>query len=241
MAGSAILVVDDEQSIRLAVARCLESMGLLVQTAVNGEEALQKLRQQEFAVVFLDLRMPGMDGLDALRRIMETRPRSRVVVITAYGTVESAVEAMKLGAADFIQKPFTPEELRAAATRALARNGAEGISADDYQDLIDMIRERMAAGQLAEARELARRAIAGDPTRPEGYNLLGALHEMRAESTDAQSLYRTAVNVDPTYQPAWSNLERVTAWEGRGRIDLGPEARESRPRGLPGEGGTDEG
>ena len=108
MKNNAILVVDDEKNIRLTLSQSLEPLGIPVQTAANGEEALQKLREGQFGLVFLDLKMPGMDGMDVLRRIKDDWPSVRVIIITAYGTIESAVEAMKLGAVDFVQKPFSP-------------------------------------------------------------------------------------------------------------------------------------
>ena len=97
-----ILVVDDEKKIRLTVSQSLESLEIPVNTAVNGEEALRMLRKTQFCMVFLDLKMPGMDGIEVLRKIKENWSKTRVVIITAHGTIESAVEAMKLGAVDFI-------------------------------------------------------------------------------------------------------------------------------------------
>ena len=101
----------------MTLSQSLEPLEIPVQTAVNGEEALQKLQKGPFGLVFLDLKMPGMDGMEVLRQIKEDWPKTRVIIITAHGTIESAVEAMKLGAVDFIQKPFSPREIRELATR----------------------------------------------------------------------------------------------------------------------------
>ncbi|MCU0613413.1 MAG: response regulator [Candidatus Eisenbacteria bacterium] len=111
-AEQGILVVDDEQNIRLTISRALEPLGLPVQTAVNGEEALKMLGSAGYSLVILDLRMPGMDGMAVLRRIRDGWPRTRVIIVTAHGTIDFAVEAMKLGAADFVQKPVSPAEIR---------------------------------------------------------------------------------------------------------------------------------
>ncbi len=105
MEKRSILVVDDEKNIRLTMFQSLEPLGMPVETAVNGEEALQKLREGQFGLVFLDPKMPGMDGMEVLHRIKEKWPKIQVIIITAHGTVESAVEAMKIGAADFLQSP----------------------------------------------------------------------------------------------------------------------------------------
>jgi CheY-like chemotaxis protein len=118
-----ILLVDDEKNIRLTLSQSLESLGLPIQTAVNGEEALQKLQETEFGLLLLDLKMPGMDGMEVLHRVRERWPTIPVIIITAHGTIGSAVDAMKLGAVDFIQKPFSPREIRELVTQVLLREG----------------------------------------------------------------------------------------------------------------------
>jgi len=122
MADKTILVVDDEKNIRLALSRALEELGLPVAAAVNGEDALQQLESGDVGIMLLDLKMPGMDGLEVLRRVASARPEVRVIIITAHGTVPNAVDAMKLGAADFIQKPFSSDEVRQVVRRVLERD-----------------------------------------------------------------------------------------------------------------------
>lgn len=218
-----ILVVDDEKNIRLTMSQSLEPLEIPVQTAVNGEEALQKLREHPFGLVFLDLKMPGMDGMDVLRRIRDDWPKIRVIIITAHGTVESAVEAMKLGAADFIQKPFSPAEIRELATLVLEREALDEQSAVDCRALIELAKRHITDRNFATARETARRAIAADPGQPEGYNLLGALLEIKGDGLDAQKFYRAALDIDPTFKPARANLDRATSWNQLGKIDMGPD------------------
>ena len=121
MPGKPVLIVDDEKNIRLTLSQSLESLELETDTAVNGEEALAKLKEKDYRLILLDLRMPGMDGMEVLRQLREIRPDIRVIIITAYGTIESAVDAMKLGAADFIQKPFSPEEIRRLVSQVIDR------------------------------------------------------------------------------------------------------------------------
>jgi CheY-like chemotaxis protein len=116
-----ILVVDDEKNIRLTLSQSLESLGFPIQTAVNGEEALQKLEEAEFGLLLLDLKMPGMDGMEVLHRVRDRWPTIPVIIITAHGTIEFAVDAMKLGAVDFIQKPFSPREIRELVLQVLQR------------------------------------------------------------------------------------------------------------------------
>lgn len=124
LAKERVLIVDDERNIRLTLSRSLESLGVQIENAVNGEEALQKLQEDEFGLLLLDLKMPGIDGMDVLHHVQERWPKTRVIVITAHGTIDSAVEAMKDGAVDFIQKPFSPAEIRELVTKVLKRRQA---------------------------------------------------------------------------------------------------------------------
>ena len=106
-----ILVVDDELVVRDSLKEWLEDEGFRVDMAASGQEALEKLSKEVFHLMLLDIKMPGMDGVEVLRRSREMRPERPVVMMTAYGTVETAVEAMKIGAMDYFMKPFDPDSL----------------------------------------------------------------------------------------------------------------------------------
>ena len=218
MGSKRILVVDDEKNIRLTLTQALEGQEWETDTAVNGEEALQKLEAQDFNLMLLDLKMPGMDGMEVLRRVAEDRPDVRVIIITAYGTIESAVEAMKLGAVDYLRKPFAPEDIRDLVSRVLARGEVNEEHAADYESRLELTKRCINERHFDAAEEHARKAIGIAMKRPEGYNLLGALLEMRGDKLEAQRQYRIALEVDPTYKPARENLDRTTTWS------LGPRA-----------------
>ncbi|MDD5722879.1 MAG: sigma-54 dependent transcriptional regulator [Syntrophales bacterium] len=127
MKEKSILIVDDELSMRMALSESLMSCGYDVETASNGEEALRKFEQDTFRVVITDMRMPKVGGMDVLRGIKEKSPDTAVIVITAYGTVNTAVEAMKKGASDFIMKPFSLDHLEMVVKGVVARDtGREG-------------------------------------------------------------------------------------------------------------------
>lgn len=222
MTAPRILVVDDEKNIRLTVPRALERLTESVDTAVNGEEALSKLEKAPFDVVFLDLKLPGMDGMDVLRTIEAQWPHTRVIIITAHGTVASAVEALKLGAVDYLQKPFSPDEIREAATSVLERDALDEDEAVEYAALVELAKRHMTNRDFGAARDAARKAIAIDPERPEGYNLTAALLEVEGDRDEAAKLYRAALDIDPTFKPASANLERLGGHGSVGRIDLGP-------------------
>jgi two-component system NtrC family response regulator len=121
MRSRRVLVVDDDESLRRVTQVQLEEEGYTVSAAPNGEEALCILTRRPQDLVITDLSMPGMSGVDLLRKIVAEYPETTVVLVTAYGTVESAVEAMKLGAYDYITKPVNPESLRQVVKRALER------------------------------------------------------------------------------------------------------------------------
>jgi two-component system phosphate regulon sensor histidine kinase PhoR len=116
-----ILVVDDEASIREGSARILTRMGHEVSTASRGEEGLEVIKNGKITLVLLDLKMPGLDGLEVLQRIQVMDPSILVIVITGYATVETAIKAMKLGAYDFLPKPFDPDQLRIVINRSLEK------------------------------------------------------------------------------------------------------------------------
>lgn len=235
-----ILVVDDEKNIRLTIFQSLEPLEIPVRTAVNGEEAMQRLYEEPYGLVFLDLKMPGMDGMEVLRRIKENWPTTRVIIITAHGTIETAVEAMKLGAVDFIQKPFSPGEIRELANLVLEREALDEKNAVDYGSLIELTKRHITDREFATARETARKAIVADPAHPEAYNLLGALLEIKGDWLEAQRFYRAALDIDPTFKPAKANLDRTTSWNKFGGIDLGPEEREKNTKGKSGNEDQDE-
>jgi DNA-binding NtrC family response regulator len=111
MSNPRILVVEDRESLRLMLERALLSEGYHVVTAASAEEALLQLEDNEFQLVLTDLKLPGLSGIEVLKASRERQPQAPVVVLTAYGTVHTAVEAMKLGAVDFLEKPVEIDDL----------------------------------------------------------------------------------------------------------------------------------
>jgi DNA-binding response OmpR family regulator len=124
-----ILVVDDEEHLRRMMRLTLEASGYEVADAADGEEGLKLFGDGlRFDATLLDQRMPGMDGLETLRRMKRQRADACIIMVTAYATIELAVDAMKLGATDFVRKPMTPDTLRHAVAAALAKRDRPSAS-----------------------------------------------------------------------------------------------------------------
>ncbi|HEY6839318.1 MAG TPA: sigma-54 dependent transcriptional regulator, partial [Geobacteraceae bacterium] len=114
-----ILVVDDEPVIREGLRRVFPSDSYVVEAYAAGRTALERLQEDDFDLVVTDLKMPGMDGMELLRSIRILQPDVPVIIITGYSTIDSAVEAMKSGAADYVAKPFSPEQITEKVAKAL--------------------------------------------------------------------------------------------------------------------------
>ena len=135
-----ILIVDDDEVVRLSYLRSLADSHRNVESARDGNEAMRAIKQKAFDVVLLDLRMPGVDGMEVLKAIKDKWPETEVVVITGYPSIETAKEAVRLGAYDYLAKPVGPDDVINAANDAMTQkkwalhrertnqNGSNGIT-----------------------------------------------------------------------------------------------------------------
>ena len=210
MSAPAVLIVDDERNIRLTLASALEALNIAADTASTGEEALQKLAEKSFKLMLLDFKLPGLNGLEVLRRVADKYPDLKVIIMTAYGSIEMAVEAMKSGAMDFLQKPLDPNGVHNVVSRVL-KGPPEGQPAWKYEYYIDMAKRHIAAGEFDVVRVYANQAIFLEYHRPEAHNILGGVCEATGDRREADKNYRVAMEQDPTYEPARKNLARVTS------------------------------
>ena len=115
-----LMVIDDEPAIREGIRRIFEAENFVVEALGSGQAALMRLNQESFDLVITDLKMPGMSGLELLRGIKDSYPDLPVIFITGFSSVGSAVEIMKMGAVDYIAKPFDPEDLVKVVNNALS-------------------------------------------------------------------------------------------------------------------------
>jgi len=127
------LVIDDEQIVLDSVSKILNDENYEVDGSLSGREGLNKALQEEYDIILTDIRMPDIGGMKVLRDAKRAKPSLPVVIITGYASVKSAVQAMKLGAADYIEKPFTPDQLLKAVDSAIS---AAATQTPEVQDLI---------------------------------------------------------------------------------------------------------
>ncbi|GAB4509932.1 MAG: response regulator transcription factor [Anaerolineae bacterium] len=116
-----VLVVDDEGPNRYSVTKTLQRVGYVVSEAASGEEALDFIQKQHFDVILTDIRMPGIDGVELLRRVKEEAPDAIVILMTAYASLGTAVEALRLGAHDYLIKPSSSQDIRQSVSRGVER------------------------------------------------------------------------------------------------------------------------
>ena len=118
-----ILLVDDEANIRTVFSDVLKRAGYRVKAVEDGHEAIKEVEQNTYNLALVDLRMPGLDGIQVLEKIKSIRPQTRVIIYTGFASLEDETEAMSKGAADYLTKPFSPEELKLAIKKALEQKG----------------------------------------------------------------------------------------------------------------------
>jgi DNA-binding NtrC family response regulator len=121
MEGDRVLLVDDEEEFVRALAKRLKARGLHVEFTGDGKSAVEKLKQSDFDVIVLDLAMPGIDGLETLKRLKKVDPDIQILLLSGHGSIKSGIEAMKEGAIDFLEKPAEFQELLAKIEEASAR------------------------------------------------------------------------------------------------------------------------
>lgn len=151
----AVLVVDDEQNIRRSLTICLETEGHRVVAVANPDDAVEEARRRSFDMAFVDLRLGTENGMDLIPALLAGSPWMKIVVITSYATVDTAVEAMRRGAADYLPKPFTPAQVSAAVRKVAEVRALE----QRVQGLQDALAEGGAAADLASASPVVQRAV----------------------------------------------------------------------------------
>ena len=205
-----ILVVDDETNVRLNYRVALETEGYEVVEANSAEIAIERLAEKSFDLAILDMRMPGMDGLELLAKMRENGITVPTMIVTAYSDVPHAVKAMKLGAIDFLQKPLRPEDLRTAAADILARHAApQPKLAETFSAHIVAAKRALNLRAFSMARLHLVKAMELNPESIEAFNLAGVLCELQKDFDKAKKYYGHAIWLDKNYEPAQQNMRRM--------------------------------
>ena len=196
-----VLVVDDDEAVCRSLRQTLNGSGFEVDATTSPTEALELLRSNSYDIALYDLVMPGIDGIELLRETKKMNPSIPVVMITAFATIESAVQAMKMGASDYIEKPFRTKELLAIVRRALEearfrKSLKELCTSREVEEVIGSLNSplrRLILSNLAESREklsftqLQRRVGERDPTK---FNFhLRKLREAKLVEQDNEKRY----------------------------------------------------
>ena len=203
-----VLVVDDEKNVRLTLRQALEDLGLEVDTPAGGEEALDRIGDAEYDLMLLDLRMPGLDGLEVLQRTRRQAPDLPVVIVTAHGTVKSAVRAMRRGAVDVLLKPISLDSLHELVNRVLQRPTVEAGTAP-YDEWVRLATWHVRHQRTDAARNCLREAIDQDDRRSEAYTLFGILEGTDGDLEAARRHLEAAVGRDPDATAAQLLLDRL--------------------------------
>ena len=153
-----------------------------------------------------------MTGIQVLKEMRRLEDKTNVIMMTAYGTIENAVESMKLGAVDFISKPFTLENLKSVIDAVFSRDKLSESNISGFKELIEFAKKCINEKKYDKAIEYLKKAMVEKLESPEPQNLLGALYELKGDLSKAGKHYRAALELDPTYRPSQDNLERVTAF-----------------------------
>ncbi len=236
MNAAKILIVDDEANIRLMLRTALRTSGYDVIEAGDGREAIRMIEHDAPDLVVLDVSMPVLDGMGVLRelRTMKVSPKPRVVVLTAFGSIPLAVQATRLGAVDFLEKPISPDELRMAVESALSESSmvlkpdkTDEDVAGGHTAILERACDALRMSRVTDAETLLMKAADLAQSDPFYFNLLGALYETQSQWRLAKKFYGRAMTLDKHYLPPQHNMRRIYELEQWGRsskpIFLGDE------------------
>lgn len=208
-----ILVVDDEKNIRFTVTHALTSDEFEIDEASSGVEGLKKSQERSYDLLLVDLRMPGMTGIEMLREIRRRKADTPpAVVITAYGIPQQLLEAAALGAIDYVRKPFSIQTLRSIVRTILDRM----TLADDFQPVtavehLELAKRKLMFGLTTEAKDSLLHAIALDPKSSEDLLLLGVCLLLESNTEQAREAFQRALMIDPLNKTASEYLAWLAA------------------------------
>jgi DNA-binding response OmpR family regulator len=217
-----ILIIDDEPNARLHFRTALEGEGYQVAEAASGSTAREQVLDEPFDLAILDVRLPGVGGLELLEQLRAAAMVTPVMVVAADGSVPDAVHAMKLGAIDFLEMPLRPDELRRRVAEVVERHQVEHRKRkepDDGETHLQAAKREINLRQFAQAERHLRRALAFEPRSADAPNLLGVLEELGGNERQARKYYGRAIRAQHDHAAAQQNLRRRFALNHFGATD----------------------
>jgi DNA-binding NtrC family response regulator len=214
MTELSLLIVEDEINIAKTIQATFANSGYRTELCYDGETAWTKISSEPWDIIFLDIKLPGLDGMEILKRIHDNNIKTNVVMITAFGSVEFAVQAMKYGAVDFFQKPFEPQTLRNIVRQIEDRGKIDEHSVTEYNEYIELAKLQIKEREYHKAQTTIRKALALKADSAEAYNLLGAVYEILGDKSAAVQAYQMSISFNKEYIPALTNLKHLISLEG---------------------------
>jgi DNA-binding NtrC family response regulator len=202
-----ILVADDQRNVRGNLTMILEAAGYRVDATGDSEEVLARCHGRHYDIAFIDINMTKIDGLDLVRGVRALSKKTTVVTLSQYGVITKVVEAMKLGAVDFIEKPIDPKKIQPLCEEILRRRALP--SNDTVNDLLQFAELALERNAIVEARLYLKMAMLRDENRAEPYYWLSELCEAEGDVREALHYYCRALDAGPTFQPSRKALFRL--------------------------------
>lgn len=204
-----ILIIDDTKNIRKMIKKCLESNGFEVITAENGYEGIKLFKENKIDLVILDIRMPQLSGTEVLKIIKNINGIVPILIITAFPTIKNAVECMKLGAIDYLRKPFTPDRIRETIEKIIKRRTADKGDISSYESLIEYSKKLISERKFDDALHYLKESISLSIEDGEPFNLLGMIYEINKDYLNARKYYNIAIQLNPDCESITQNLDRI--------------------------------
>ena len=191
------------------LSKCLSGVGYIVDTAGSGEEGIEYFKKNRYDIVLLDIRMPKMSGTEVLKKIREINGDTLVIIITAFPTVKNAVDCIKLGAVDYIRKPFTPDKIRNMVKELLERKKISENNDGSFELTMQYAKKCINERNFDKGEEYLKKAISISIENPEPFILLGNISELKEDYDNARKYYKIALELKPESYSAAESLNRI--------------------------------
>ncbi|WHH59519.1 response regulator [Petroclostridium sp. X23] len=207
-----ILVIDDTKNIRMMVSKCLVSENYTVDAADNGYDGIKLFKDHRYDLVMLDIRMPELSGTEVLKILKGINKDIPVIIITAFPTIKNAVECVKLGAIDYIRKPFTSERIKETVLSLINRANINELDVNDYKYLLEYAKKCINNLEFDKALNYLKKAVSININDGEPFNLMGNICEIQEDFINAQKYYNIALVLDPNSEIIAENLARIAQY-----------------------------